>query len=53
MEHTIVFTTDELKAMQYWFSMAAKANYVTGFDWDKVDDSALIKIQDALYGKSS
>ena len=51
MEHTLTFTTDELQAMQYWFSMAAKANYVTGFEWDKVDDSALIKIQEALETK--
>lgn len=43
-----LFSIDELKTMQYWFSMAAKTNHITGFDWDEVDDSSLIKIQEAL-----
>ncbi|MGX4584021.1 hypothetical protein [Paenibacillus chitinolyticus] len=49
MEHTLIFTTEELKVMQYWFSMAHLGREINGFKDNDVDDSALIKIQDALY----
>jgi hypothetical protein len=44
----IIFTTDELKALQYWFAMAHAGRAVNGFMHDDVDNSALEKIQEAI-----
>jgi hypothetical protein len=51
--HYVRLSEDELRAIQYWYAMAAKANYVTGFESDHVDESAMQKIHAALYGDHS
>lgn len=48
-EHTLTLTTEELKAIQYWFSMAHLGRAVNEFTHGEVDDSAMNKIHEALY----
>jgi hypothetical protein len=52
MEHVLVFTTEELKVLQYWFSMAHLGRSINGFSHGEVDDSAMNKIHGALYENS-